>query len=46
MSTTVEKVNADSQELVQYADTILKTSREIGGLSTEIKAQINKFRIQ
>ena len=46
MSATVEKVNADSQELVHYADSILKTSREIGELSTEIRMQINKFKIQ
>jgi methyl-accepting chemotaxis protein len=46
MSATVEKVNTDSQELVHYADTILKTSKEIGELSTEISLQINKFKIQ
>jgi methyl-accepting chemotaxis protein len=46
MSATVEKVNTDSQELVNYADTILKTSMEIGELSAEIKMQINKFKIQ
>jgi methyl-accepting chemotaxis protein len=46
MSATVERVNADSQELVNYADTILRTSQEIGELSAEIKMQIDKFKIQ
>jgi methyl-accepting chemotaxis protein len=46
MSATVEKVNTDSQELVNYADSILKTSMEIGELSAEIRMQINKFKIQ
>jgi methyl-accepting chemotaxis protein len=46
MSATVEKINTDSQELVNYADSILKTSAEIGELSAEIKTQINKFKIQ
>jgi methyl-accepting chemotaxis protein len=45
MSATVEKVNSDSQELVNYADTILRTSQEIGELSAEIKIQIDKFKI-
>jgi len=46
MSSTVEKVNLGSQELVNYADVILKTSREIGELSSEIKIQIDKFKIE
>ena len=46
MSATVERVNSDSQELVNYADTILRTSQEIGELSAEIKMQIDKFKIQ
>lgn len=46
MSATVERVNTDSQELVSYADSILRTSQEIGELSAEIKMQIDKFKIQ
>jgi methyl-accepting chemotaxis protein len=46
MSATVEKVNSDSQELVNYADSILRTSQEIGELSAEIKIQIDKFKIR
>ncbi len=46
MSSAVEKVNADSQELVNYAEDILITSQEIGELSAEIKLQIEKFKIQ
>ncbi|MBN2159765.1 MAG: Cache 3/Cache 2 fusion domain-containing protein [Spirochaetes bacterium] len=45
MSVTVEKVNSDSQEVVGYADAILKTSQEIGELSAEIKIQLDKFKI-
>jgi methyl-accepting chemotaxis protein len=45
LSTTVERVNTGSQELVNYADVILKTSSEIGGLSGEIKLQLDKFKI-
>ena len=45
MSSTIEKVNADSQELVNYADSILNISEEIGKLSTEVKGQLNKFRL-
>ena len=45
MSATVERVNSDSQELVSYADSILRTSQEIGELSAEIKMQIDKFKI-
>ncbi|MBN2079453.1 MAG: Cache 3/Cache 2 fusion domain-containing protein [Spirochaetes bacterium] len=46
ISSTIERVNADSQELVNYADEILATSQEIGELSAEIKMQIEKFRIE
>ncbi len=46
ISSTIERVNADSQELVNYADEILATSQEIGELSAEIRMQIEKFRIE
>ena len=46
MSATVEKVNLGSQELVNFAEVILGTSSQIGELSTEIKIQLDKFKIQ
>jgi methyl-accepting chemotaxis protein len=45
LSTTVERVNTGSQELVNYAEVILKTSNEIGELSGEIKLQLANFKI-
>ncbi len=45
LSLTVERVNTGSQELVNYADVILKTSHEIGALSSEIKLQLANFKI-
>ncbi|OHD66213.1 MAG: hypothetical protein A2176_06250 [Spirochaetes bacterium RBG_13_51_14] len=45
MAVTIENINTDSQELVNYAATILSTSQEIAGLSTEIKTELDIFKI-
>jgi len=46
ISHSIEKVNEGSQELVSYAESILKMSTEIKKLASTIGTQIGRFRIQ
>lgn len=44
ISKTIEKVNYSSQELVTFADIILRTAEEIGIISKSLQEQLKKFK--